>query len=80
MLKHTTAGSAAGGFISDWAAKRWGIRGRLWWLWLCMSIGASFCIILGTSQDSFAKTMAMVVVFSIFIQVRRAALAAQSWT
>jgi NNP family nitrate/nitrite transporter-like MFS transporter len=58
----------AGGFVSDAFAKRWGIRGRLWWCWVCMSIGAAFCIILGTSEESFGKTMGVIIVFSIFIQ------------
>lgn len=62
--------TCAGGFVSDWCAKYWGMRGRLWWLWICMSLGAVFCIALGKTENSFAQTMAIVVVFSIFIQVR----------
>lgn len=46
------------------------MRGRIWWLWICMSIGAVFCIVLGKSENSFGQTMAIVVVFSIFIQVQ----------
>ena len=55
--------------VSDLAAKYFGMRGRIWWLWICMSIGAAFCIVLGKSENSFGQTMAIVVVFSIFIQV-----------
>jgi hypothetical protein len=46
------------------------MRGRIWWLWICMTTGAVFCIVLGKSENSFGQTMAIVVVFSIFIQVR----------
>ena len=56
--------------MSDLFAKYFGMRGRIWWLWICMSIGATFCIVLGKSENSFGQTMAIVVVFSIFIQVR----------
>jgi NNP family nitrate/nitrite transporter-like MFS transporter len=57
-----------GGMVSDLFAKHYGMRGRIWWLWICMSIGATFCIVLGKSENSFGQTMAIVVVFSIFIQ------------
>lgn len=58
----------AGGMISDWFAKHWGMRGRLWWLWICMTTGGAFCVGVGVSQDSFANTMVVVILFSIFIQ------------
>lgn len=58
-----------GGIISDVFAKYMGMRGRIIWLWLCMTIGACLCIGVGVNQDSFTNTMIIVIFFSYFIQV-----------
>jgi NNP family nitrate/nitrite transporter-like MFS transporter len=58
----------AGGWISDLCGRRWGMRGRLWWLFICQMLGGLTCIALGLAQDTFAGTMVVVVLFSIFVQ------------
>lgn len=57
-----------GGWISDLCGRRWGMRGRLWWLWVCQMLGGVTCLALGLAKDSFAWTMVVVVLFSIFVQ------------
>ena len=31
------------GLFSDLIARRWGMRGRLWWLWCCVAGGGASC-------------------------------------
>ena len=59
-----------GGIISDLLAKRFGIRGRIFWLWFSLTIGGCLCIGVGVNQGSFAKTMVIIIFFSYFIQAR----------
>ncbi len=59
----------AGGIISDIVAKRYGMRGRLWWLWSCQTIGGVLCIGLGLANNSFTSTMVVLCFFSFFVQV-----------
>jgi NNP family nitrate/nitrite transporter-like MFS transporter len=58
----------SGGLISDLACKRWGMRGRLWALWITQTLGGVFCLVMGLMSNSLAATMAVLVVFSIFCQ------------
>jgi len=37
---------SAGGLLSDWANKRYGMRGRLWACWIVQSIEGLFCILM----------------------------------
>ena len=64
----------AGGIISDMVAKRYGMRGRLWWLWSCQTIGGVLCIGLGLANNSFSSTMIVLCFFSFFVQVTTRAL------
>ncbi|KIZ00910.1 hypothetical protein MNEG_7055 [Monoraphidium neglectum] len=57
-----------GGIVSDLAAKRFGMRGRLWALWVIQSLSAVFCILLGLMSHSLGATMAVLIIFSIFCQ------------
>jgi len=63
-------GPTAGGMISDFFAKRYGMRGRLWWLWSCQTIAGVLCIGLGLAENSFVNTMIVLCFFSFFVQVR----------
>ena len=59
--------------ISDFFAKRYGMRGRLWWLWSCQTIAGILCIGLGLANNSFVHTMVVLCFFSFFVQVGTAA-------
>ncbi|XP_047312482.1 high affinity nitrate transporter 2.5-like [Impatiens glandulifera] len=56
-----------GGWLSDLVAKRFGMRGRIWALWIVQSLGGVFCIILG-KVSSLSASIAVMIVFSVFVQ------------
>jgi NNP family nitrate/nitrite transporter-like MFS transporter len=58
----------SGGYISDLVARKWGMRGRLWAMWIIQSLGGLFCLLLGLTSHSLGATMAILVIFSIFCQ------------
>ncbi|KAL3630996.1 hypothetical protein CASFOL_023980 [Castilleja foliolosa] len=57
----------AGGMLSDVVAKRFGMRGRLWALWIVQTLGGVFCIVLG-KVGSLGMSIAVMLVFSVFVQ------------
>lgn len=59
---------ATGGFVSDMAARRFGMRGRLWALWTGATLGGVFCLTLGLVDYSLGATIAVMIIFSIFVQ------------
>ena len=56
-----------GGVLSDVVAKRFGMRGRLWALWLVQTIGGILCVVLGL-VDSLSSSIAVMLIFSVFVQ------------
>lgn len=56
-----------GGLISDIMAKRFGMRGRIWALWVVQTIGGLLCIHLGQIR-SLSGSIAVMLVFSVFVQ------------
>ncbi|THU71876.1 hypothetical protein C4D60_Mb04t06130 [Musa balbisiana] len=56
-----------GGFLSDWMSRRYGMRGRLWSLWVVQVVGGVLCIVLGRMNNLSASIIVMVL-FSFFVQ------------
>ncbi|CAH8271088.1 unnamed protein product [Arabidopsis lyrata] len=61
------ASRPAGGMISDALGKRFGMRGRLWGLWVVQSVAGLLCVLLGR-VNSLWKSIAVMWVFSVFVQ------------
>ncbi|XP_072966247.1 high-affinity nitrate transporter 2.3 [Typha angustifolia] len=56
-----------GGLLSDWLSDRFGMRGRLWGLWVVQSLGGVFCILLG-KMGSLTGSIIVMILFSVFVQ------------
>jgi NNP family nitrate/nitrite transporter-like MFS transporter len=52
---------ATGGILSDVVAVRWGMRGRIWALWIIQTLGCVFCIILGKVSDNLTNSIVIMV-------------------
>lgn len=56
-----------GGVISDEMGKRFGVRGRLWSLWVVQTLAGFLCILLGRVSSLWAS-MVVMSCFSLFVQ------------
>ena len=54
--------------LSDLAAIRWGMRGRIWNLWIIQMLGGAFCIVMWKVDYSLSATIIIMIIFSIFCQ------------
>ena len=59
---------ASGGWISDLVARRWGMRGRLWWLWFVQTAAGGVCLAMGFQTDDLGKSITCMVIFSYLMQ------------
>ena len=59
---------ASGGFISDLLARRWGMRGRLWWLWFVQTAAGGVCLAFGYQTSNLARSITCMVIFSYLMQ------------
>lgn len=57
----------AGGMVSDQMARWFGIRGRLWGLWLVQTVAGLVCVLLGR-VNSLWGSVAVMCAFSVFVQ------------
>ncbi|KAF6264928.1 major facilitator superfamily domain-containing protein [Scenedesmus sp. NREL 46B-D3] len=58
----------SGGLLSDYVAGRWGMRGRLWALWVTQTLAGLMCMLLGLVSRSLPATMAVLVMLSFTCQ------------
>jgi len=57
-----------GGLVSDRMGNIYGMRGRLWALWILQTTEGGLCIVMGFLQNSLAGTMIVMILFSLFVQ------------
>ncbi|XP_050382624.1 high affinity nitrate transporter 2.7 [Argentina anserina] len=57
----------SGGLISDLLGRRFGMRGRLWGLWVTQTVAGLLCLLLGR-VDSLWGSILVMCVFSLFVQ------------
>lgn len=59
---------ASGGYLSDVSARYFGMRGRLWVLYIIQTLGGVFCIAMAYCDYTLTGTIVNMVIFSIFCQ------------
>jgi MFS transporter, NNP family, nitrate/nitrite transporter len=57
----------SGGMLSDVAGRYFGMRGRLWNLWVLQTLGGVFCMVLGR-MENLGWAIAVMLIFSYFCQ------------
>lgn len=67
------AARSVGGIMSDYTGKKYGMRGRLWTLWILQTVEGVMCVVMGLLSNSLAGTLVVMIVFSIFVQASEGA-------
>ena len=62
-----------GGWTSDLISRPFGMRGRLWNLWLWQTLEGVLCIFMGLSKNNLGATIAFMVFFSVCVQASEGA-------
>jgi NNP family nitrate/nitrite transporter-like MFS transporter len=63
---------SVGGILSDTSARFFGMRGRLWVLFLTLALEGTFCAVLG-AMDTLASSIVVMIIFSFFVQASEGA-------
>mmetsp|Transcript_14667 Transcript_14667/g.46158 ORF Transcript_14667/g.46158 Transcript_14667/m.46158 type:complete len:342 (-) Transcript_14667:476-1501(-) len=65
---------SVGGIMSDWADLKYGMRGRLWCLWILQTGEGVACVLLGLATGAgVAVCVTIMVIFSLFVQAAEGA-------
>lgn len=67
-----------GGILSDVAARKFGMRGRIWHLWCIQTMGGVFCMILG-KMSNLGGSVVFLLFFSFCCQVRSPITLPEFW-
>jgi len=62
-----------GGIVSDKMSVQFGMRGRLWSLWVIQTLEGILCIMMALCKDSLSLTIIFMVAFSISVQAAEGA-------
>lgn len=61
------ASRPGGGVVSDKMGRRFGMRGRLWGLWVVQTVAGLLCVLLGRVETLWGSVVVMCC-FSVFVQ------------
>eukprot|EP00212_Chloropicon_laureae_P002384 CAMPEP_0197489770 /NCGR_PEP_ID=MMETSP1311-20131121/4481_1 /TAXON_ID=464262 /ORGANISM="Genus nov. species nov., Strain RCC856" /LENGTH=229 /DNA_ID=CAMNT_0043034149 /DNA_START=17 /DNA_END=706 /DNA_ORIENTATION=+ len=64
---------SVGGMVSDITADKYGMRGRLWALWIIQTAEGALCIAMGLLYTSLPATLVVMIFFSLFVQMAEGA-------
>ena len=64
---------SVGGMASDLCAAKYGMRGRLWTLWIIQTVEGVLCIAMGLLYTTLPGTLVVMIFFSLFVQMAEGA-------
>merc|ERR1719502_2673682 len=62
-----------GGLASDITAAKYGMRGRLWALWIMQTLEGALCIVMGRLYMTLPGTLVVMIMFSTVVQMSEGA-------